>query len=336
MAQLWETVNAARDTIGRFMARQCYWFMENYGDPERHPLAETAWLNGGKQQWLLSGTDYAIILTIALVITLLKPLAKNYLFNPVVEAVGIKEGDVERTSESIFQLCYYLPSFVYVFSALQDKVYYARPVLCWEPPFPNQPLLNDEWTVYMMGMGWYCHALFAHVFMDKRTKDFLAMLAHHVVTLALMHASLGMGYHRMGLLAVYSMDSADVFLHVNKLVRYLDNWVNVYIDVLKLIVFPPLVLSWIYFRLYFYSAYVVYPSSVQGVWYAGYENADYWLFFNICLFTLLYLQIFWFYLIMKTALKHLLYGDRLDDERDLSTSGKTNEENKKRAKRKKL
>ena len=97
--------------------------------------------------------------------------------------------------------------------------------LCWEEPFPYQPItygcsrcycccccccynclsfasnvlslslsyLNDPpkrtpmWWVYLLQMSWYLHCTYAHLFFDKYKKDFWAMLTHHVVTLALVY-----------------------------------------------------------------------------------------------------------------------------------------------------
>jgi hypothetical protein len=52
----------------------------------------------------------------------------------------------------------------------------------------------DLWSLYIIQLGWYVHCTYAHLFLDKRKKDFVAMLIHHIVTLALLYGSFVVGY----------------------------------------------------------------------------------------------------------------------------------------------
>merc|ERR1712188_301416 len=287
------------------------------GDPIRHPQADERWMVT-REVWRAEQEEYAIVLALAVVLTLGKIIIGGYIVRPTVRRVGVQGEDVNRIVESFWQLLFYATSWTGAAYILWSKEWFYRPILVWEPPFPFQVMSDETWLLYIVEMGWYVHCTFTHLVLDKRTKDFWPMLIHHAATLVLMHSAFVSGYFRIGVTVIYCMDVCDIFLHICKILRCLDNWNVLEAEFMKFIFFPPLVLARMYFRLYVYTTSVVWVSSGQGAYYAGYWNADMWCFYNVLLLVLLGLQLHWFSLISKTAVKHVLYGDRLDDERDLS------------------
>ena len=67
---------------------------------------------------------------------------------------------------------------------------------------------------YMIELSFYWSLLFFQ-FMDTRRKDFWQMLAHHIVTLLLIHFSWITNFVRIGTLIMLLHDFADIFLDVS-------------------------------------------------------------------------------------------------------------------------
>ena len=173
--------------------------------------------------------------------------------------------------------------------------------------------------LYVLQMAWYIHCTFFHVFVDIRKYDFWPMVVHHLATIGLLYASFSVGHFRIGLLTLYCMDVCDVFLHFGKLIRFVDNvYHNRLCDLCITLCFFGLVTTWVYYRLILFPVKVLYVSSVVLVHYLGYANADNAAFFNVLLFVVYILQIYWFYLIAAYAIKVVCHGKQLDDERDPS------------------
>jgi len=162
---------------------------------------------------------------------------------------------------------------------------------------------------------WYLHQSILLLFIDERRPDFVEMLIHHFATLSLLICSYLTGYWRVGLLVVYCFDACDIALQINKLFRFFDNS-HPLPEVLAYLVFPPLPIIWMYFRVYFFIKKVFHASVIESVGKIPFRRCDGVVFFTALLFLLLLLNIYWLYLIMLTAIKHVVYGEDLDDERE--------------------
>ena len=179
--------------------------------------------------------------------------------------------------------------------------------------------------LYALQIGWYAHCSFYHLFVDSRKADFYPMLIHHVTALALLLSAFASGYYRCGVLCLYCMDISDIILHIGKPLRLIEN-VRPLPDITLFVFYISLLGSWLGFRLYLFTAKVLYASLIQSVHYGGWINSDNWVFFNLLLLIILVLQLYWFYLIILSGYKYIRFGEEFDDERD--------RHNKKKGKRK--
>jgi ceramide synthetase len=86
----------------------------------------------------------------------------------------------------------------------------------------TQPMSpNLEW-LYILQIARYLDLLIFLVFFDKHRKDFKLMLSHHVVTPTLMVLGVICRRHELGLFFMVLLDVADIFLHLAKFWKYLE------------------------------------------------------------------------------------------------------------------
>lgn len=139
---------------------------------------------------------------------------------PLAYAADIHPADHTSFCESGVQLAFYSVMWTFASIVGMRSEFFWETWRCWEWPFPNQPITygtarspthsisvshatcgsirmaisSGIWWVYVLQMGWYVHCTYAHVFLDKRKRDFWQMLAHHIVTLLLLFGSMITGY----------------------------------------------------------------------------------------------------------------------------------------------
>jgi len=155
------------------------------------------------------------------------------------------------------------------------------------------------------------------VLLEHKRKDFAEMLIHHWVTVALCVGSYCYGWNRVGSVIMVILDPADVPLHLAKICKYLQNargrrqafW-GQSADILFIV----------FGVVFFITRLVCYPYVC---WSCHIESERYiakhmeWYAVGL-LYVLMILQIYWFGLLMRVAMKLLTTGQaedvRSDDE----------------------
>jgi len=189
------------------------------------------------------------------------------------------------------------------------------PFYIWEGNFPNQPMPVKYYWLNILHAGWYSFGLFAHVFIDERRKDYWEMFTHHLVSLILLYFTLVEGYYRFMALTAFTHDICDIFLHICKMGKYVDNvwptpnWVQVP-------AFLPVPLSWLIFRLALFPRSVMYTCIVQCPLMIGIDSCSFYFIYTPLLFVLWSLQWYWFYLIMRIAYRKAIKKKSFADIRE--------------------
>ena len=83
----------------------------------------------------------------------------------------------------------------------------------------NQPLTPLIKLFYQFGFGSYAYATLS-VFIEPRQKDFVMMVAHHLVTLFLISTSYFHGFFRVGAPILLLHDMSDPFMELAKMFLY--------------------------------------------------------------------------------------------------------------------
>jgi len=179
----------------------------------------------------------------------------------------------------------------------------------------------DHRLLYAVEMGFYAFAL-PHLFLfEVKRKDFWVMLAHHLVTLALIGFSLTYNFMRIGVPVMVLHDACDIFLEGAKALKYTckhtkrdEFWVERFFELF--------VVVWVAMRIVYYpfwiirSALVEYVEVVAG---SSQTVPDIQYVFNgfyVLLFGLLAMHVYWTYLIARIAYRQLVHGIVDDDRED--------------------
>jgi len=222
-------------------------------------------------------------------------IIKDRLFKLLLEKVGVVQ--VDKAMEMAWYSLYYIAftSFgLYVYSQEEWTIF---PTANFWSNYPH-PLTTLMWTYYILELSFYFHGLIAISF-ERRRKDFLQMIVHHIVTIILISHSYWIRVHRIGMITLIIHNISDVFLYSGKVLHYISKkhkFLNVYVQILFLIfaisffatrvVFFPLVII----RSCYFEANVVNPEC------PGCKES------TLFLGTLYLLHCYWFYLIIQMAI----------------------------------
>jgi len=168
-----------------------------------------------------------------------------------------------------------------------------------EPPFRYY---------FLSQFSFYLHSLIAHITIETRRNDYVAMLWHHIFTCVLVGLSYAGGYCRIGGVLLFLFDCNDVLLECGKMLLYAG------FQRASDSLFVVLITSWATTRIYLYTFKVlsstIYESGVYIENFVGYYPLNGMLVF------LLILNIYWFSLMVKMLFKVILYKERLNDSRE--------------------
>ena len=217
---------------------------------------------------------------------------------------------VEKMIDCTFKGSYYIFASVLGYVAAKDS-YFLSPLLGGKgstdlmfTDFPYQRLeeLLLIRNYLIIQLGYHLFSLIQHVFKEPKN-DFIEMLLHHIVTVALVGLAYYMNYMTMSLLVLFCHDFSDVF---GSLVRI---FVDTKYKNFAVICYVGLLLSWFYMRL------VVFPFDLIRV--AVYVNPVAHEIYGMgvlggMLHILLILHAYWFYLFIKMGLRFLATKDPQD------------------------
>ncbi|KAI0774093.1 longevity assurance proteins LAG1/LAC1 [Fomes fomentarius] len=127
---------------------------------------------------------------------------------------------VIRFAEQGWPVVYYpaqLAFGLYVHGNLPTTV--LNPINVWTN-YPHIPLATPIKFYYLLQTAFYMHQVLI-INAEAPRKDHWQMMAHHVITIALMVGSYFYNYTRVGCLIMVLMDWCDLFLPLAKMFRYL-------------------------------------------------------------------------------------------------------------------
>uniref|UniRef100_A0A7S0SY64 TLC domain-containing protein n=1 Tax=Mantoniella antarctica TaxID=81844 RepID=A0A7S0SY64_9CHLO len=154
------------------------------------------------------------------------------------------------------------------------------------------------------------------VLIEHKRKDFWEMQVHHVVTVALITVSYIYGWNRVGSVVMVLLDPADVPLHAAKMCKYIADArggrVGKACQTAADVFFVIFMLLFAVMRLGLYP-YVVWSAHIEAAAYFHFGRDAY-----VCvvlLYLLLGLQVYWFALILKVAIRVVRSDGVVEDVR---------------------
>ncbi|KAF8745908.1 hypothetical protein AX14_004213 [Amanita brunnescens Koide BX004] len=249
-----------------------------------------------------------------------------YVSRPIARYFKIrKEAKIDRFGEQTYAFLYFL-----VVGAWGLRIMSQLPTLWYRTEYfwidyPHWDMKPELKRYYLMQSAYWCQQLLVLLLgLEKPRKDYLELVAHHIVTLWLVGWSYLINLTLIGNAVYMSMDIPDTFLAFSKLLNYIQ-W-----NTAKLYSFAIFMCVWTYFRHWLnlrilwsvWFEFDLIPQSAKqwkpedGVWLTHWMR--YQVFAPIVLLQLL--NLFWYYLMWKILVRAVITleadDDRSDDEGD--------------------
>lgn len=247
-------------------------------------------------------SDYFIIILIGILATLLRYAFDLYLCKPLVNYLKLDaKSSREKFTESAWKFLVYLMLWSYcayllLYSGKYN--YFTEPYSIWDDWSLGMSVPGDITLLYFVECGFYLHSIYATIYMDAWRKDSIVMLIHHVLTMTLILFSYATRYQKIGLNVLFVHDITDILLEFTKLNVYVKNRDKKFYPLhehISNIGFAAFAIAWFIFRLYWFPLKILYSSGVVAVHRAFFKGAGLYTFFNVLLWILLMLDIYWFY-----------------------------------------
>ena len=115
--------------------------------------------------------------------------------------------------------------------------------------------------LYLLQAAVWISTCFSHVCLEERRRDYILMLAHHVVTIGLVWLSYTFNFVAVGVVTMFIHDASDVFIDLMKLSNYLQLEGLRGFFIVETCYVANLV-SWAYVRLYMLPVHVIWRTIV--------------------------------------------------------------------------
>jgi ceramide synthetase len=227
---------------------------------------------------------------------------------------------VQKFAQSCMEMVFYGAFTVFGALVVPGQTWFWPSKLWWSDYKSGKMLFVTDAlkAYYLLYAARYAQGIVSCLIEHKR-KDFWEMQMHHIVTVSLIGISYAFGWNRVGAVVMALLDPADVPLHVAKQFKYVGDArggkTQKIMQTGADIFFVVFMLLFAVMRLGLYP-YVVWSSTLEGPRHFAYGTGAY-----ACvalLFVLLGLQVYWFALIVKVAIKVVTSGAaedvRSDDE----------------------
>ncbi|UKZ51143.1 hypothetical protein TrVGV298_004899 [Trichoderma virens] len=284
-------------------------------NPKAH-LDPTLPVHYGKGLW-----DVAFVSFYTVVLSFTRELMMQELLIPLGRFNGIKsKGKQQRFAEQMYTAIYFSfmgPAGLYVMS--RSPVWYFNTAGMYEE-FPHRSHEACFKFYYLFQAAyWAQQGIVMLLGFEKPRKDYKELVAHHVVTLALIGLSYRFHFTHMGVAVYITHDVSDVFLALSKSLHYIDSPLVVPVYVSNIIV-------WCYLRHYI-NLRILYSVLTEfrtvGPYELNWETQQYkcWIS-NIITFALLAslqaLNLFWLYCLLRSMYKFVVYRIKKDDRSESS------------------
>ncbi|KAL2863154.1 TLC domain-containing protein [Aspergillus lucknowensis] len=294
-------------------------FLSYRQDPVPGASGPSAPAQYGKGLW-----DIAFVSFYTIVLTFTREFIMQELLHPLARASGIKSrGKQLRFMEQMYTAIYFgISGPVGLYVMRETPVWYFNTRGMYEL-FPHRTHEAAFKFYYLFEAAyWAQQALVMILGMEKPRKDFRELVAHHIVTLALIGLSYRFHFTYIGIAVYITHDISDFFLAVSKSFHYIDSELVIPFYALN-------VGTWIYLRHYL-NLRILWSLLTEfrtvGPYELNWETQQYkcWIS-NIITFALLAmlqsLNLFWLYCLLRSAWKFISTGEKKDDRSEDESEG---------------
>lgn len=244
-------------------------------------------------------------------------LLSKYLLSHLGDPLQ-KRKPMKKWCDQSWQLAIHTTMAIFEYDILRDVSWWADTESMWNPESGSQCSYAPQYKVkvlYVVQLGIWIYTAFSCKYFEEIRKDYLVMMTHHVVTIALVAGSYFPGFIPVGVVGLFLHDLSDIPLDLLKMANYakLEGLKGLFLTEM---LFALLLVDWFYFRIYLYPVKLLYPSSLQAksicspdtpIFEVG-DDIPYWLLLNCLLFVLWLLHIWWGLLIVRLLVRTIAKG----------------------------
>ncbi|KAH4260274.1 hypothetical protein HBI04_210700 [Parastagonospora nodorum] len=267
--------------------------------------------------------DFAFVGFYIIVLSFTREYCMQRLIRPIAIYYGIKSrAKQSRFMEQAYTALYfglYGPFGLWIMS--RTPVWYFNPIGMYEG-FPHRTNEGVVKAYYLLQASYWAQQLIVLLLMlEKPRKDFSQLVAHHFITISLIWLSYRFHFTYMGIAVYITHDISDFFLATSKCLNYIDApFVGPYFFVFMCV--------WAYLRHYLNLKIIwsiLTTFKTVGPYELNWETQQYkcWLSQIITLTLMASLQainLFWFFLICRIAVRFILYKTADDDRSEYEPS----------------
>ncbi|KAF9966340.1 sphingosine N-acyltransferase lag1 [Mortierella alpina] len=227
-----------------------------------------------------------------------------------------RQGKLLRFAEQGWLVLYDGCMWTFGMCLLYNSQYWSDTSYYWRDYPKTQLDATMKWYYLVQFAFWLQQLLLAILGIEKRRKDFLEFMIHHIITCLLIGFSYSFNLTSVGHAVLCAMDLSDIVLAVCKMLKYMHK------DQLADVGFVFFVVTWVLSRHYYYgliiwSVFVEAPKYANMAWdpsrglYFTPRVLNGFLFLLCALYAVL---LFWLAMIARVALK-VLKGENSEDVR---------------------
>ncbi|ETV82903.1 hypothetical protein H257_04676 [Aphanomyces astaci] len=217
-----------------------------------------------------------------------------------------KDVTMRKFTDQSWQLVIHASMTVLELYVLQDEAWWSDTTTLWNSARPTCDYSQHKLMttlLYMAQLAIWLYTAFSCKFLEEVRKDYLVMMAHHVVTIALVTLSFVMNYLPIGVLVLLLHDASDVPLDLLKMANYLKLEARQGFYITE-VLFAIMLSVWLYCRVYMFPTKIIRSSmwESRAACAVPLETWDFtisWLGFNLMLLALYALHIWWTFLLLR-------------------------------------
>ncbi|KAK0945393.1 sphingosine N-acyltransferase lag1 [Friedmanniomyces endolithicus] len=283
---------------------------------------------GNVTQYGKGPKDLAFVAFYTVVLTFTREFLMQQMIRPIGIWCGIRaRGKLSRFMEQFYTAIYFGvvgPLGFWVMS--RTPVWYFNTVGMYEgyPHRAHEALFKAYYL--LQASYWSQQALVLMLQLEKPRKDFKELVLHHIITLALIWCSYRFHFTYIGVAVYVTHDVSDFFIATSKIFNYLDFWITGPYFVMFLCI-------WAYLRHYInllvlktllppgripYTNIRTGEFATVGPYELNWELQQYKSSVSqpmvfLLLASLQTINIIWFFLLVRIALRYLIKGEQKDE-----------------------
>ena len=232
----------------------------------------------------------------------------------------LREERIQKGAKNLFKLVYFATWSLFChFYVLKGLPYHSENIFgtgSFSKHLASYPYVENAQIFkfyYLVSAAYHLESTIEHC-MHRPKNDFYELMCHHMVTLLLILFSYMMNYTAIGIHVMIVMDNADIPIG---LIRSNMDFAPGFVVFLQWIA---IMTSWIYTRIYVYSADIIRYSFFYGKGMSS--NNRTWAHdsLSLMLWILMVLNIYWGYLLLMMGLKYVIKRKATDLQQTESKS----------------